>query len=74
MKDLFRLDDRVAIVTGGFGQLGLQFSVVICDYGAKVEVIDISEEKKKANKDFDKYLNIGRIKTNKADITKRPQI
>ena len=74
MKDLFRLNGRVAIVTGGLGQLGLQFSVSLCDYSANVAVIDILDEKKKANNDFDKYLNSGRIKIYKADIRKRVQI
>lgn len=74
MKDKFKLDSRIAIVTGGFSQLGIQFSVSLCDYGAKVAVIDILEEKKKENHDFDKYLNIGHIKIYKADITKRAQI
>jgi len=74
LKDLFRLNDRVAIVTGGLGQLGLQFSISLCDYGAKVAVIDILEDKKKDSSDFDKYLKSGRIKIYKADITKRAQV
>ena len=74
MKDMFKLNNRIAIVTGGLGQLGLQFSVILCDYGARVAVIDISEEIKNANHDFGKYLKSGHIKIYKADITKRAQI
>jgi NAD(P)-dependent dehydrogenase (short-subunit alcohol dehydrogenase family) len=74
MKDKFRVDDRIAIVTGGLGQLGMQFSVSLCDYGAKVAVIDITTEKKKDNHEFDNYLNSGNIKLYKADITNRPQL
>lgn len=74
MKHIFRVDNRVAIVTGGLGQLGMQFSVILCDYGAKVAVIDISEKMKKKNHDFNKYLNSDYIKIYKADITKRTQI
>ncbi len=74
MKDLFKLNNRVAIVTGGLGQLGIQFSVSLSDYGANVAVIDIVKKKKKGNHDFDKYLNSGRIKIYNADIRKRALI
>ena len=66
MKDLFNLDNRVAIVTGGLGQLGIQYSIILCDYGAKVAVLDIVGEKKKENDKFDNYLNSGNIKIYKA--------
>ena len=71
MKDLFSLKDRVAVVTGGLGQLGLQFSLTLCNYGAKVAVLDITDKRKKENIDFEKYLDSGQIKTFKTDITKR---
>jgi len=74
MTDIFNLDDRIAIVTGGFGQLGIQYSISLCYFGAKVAVIDIRDEKKKENKRFDEYLENGRIKPFKADITNRTQL
>jgi len=43
-KSLFRLDDRVAIVTGGAGILGTEFCVGLATYGASVAVVDIDGE------------------------------
>lgn len=40
MKDIFSVKDKVAIVTGGMGQLGRQFSQALADRGARVVVMD----------------------------------
>lgn len=40
MKDLFSVQGKVAIVTGGLGQLGRQFSQALADRGARVVVMD----------------------------------
>jgi NAD(P)-dependent dehydrogenase (short-subunit alcohol dehydrogenase family) len=36
MTDIFSVKDRVAVVTGGLGQLGTQFSKSLAEAGAKV--------------------------------------
>jgi NAD(P)-dependent dehydrogenase (short-subunit alcohol dehydrogenase family) len=41
---LFRLDDRVAVVTGGGGILGTEFCTGLAAYGAAVAVVDIDGE------------------------------
>jgi NAD(P)-dependent dehydrogenase (short-subunit alcohol dehydrogenase family) len=41
MVDQFNLKDKVAIVTGGSGQLGSEYCKVLSDAGAKVAVFDI---------------------------------
>lgn len=41
MRDLFNLDGRVAVITGGSGQLGQQYVHVLTEYGAKVAVFDL---------------------------------
>jgi NAD(P)-dependent dehydrogenase (short-subunit alcohol dehydrogenase family) len=38
MTDLFSVDGRVAVVTGGLGQLGTQFSKSLAEAGAKVAI------------------------------------
>lgn len=38
MKDLFSVEGRVAVVTGGLGQLGTQFSKSLAEAGAKVAI------------------------------------
>jgi 2-deoxy-D-gluconate 3-dehydrogenase len=44
IQDLFDLTDRVALVTGGAGLLGRQFTQTLAEAGAAVVVADISEE------------------------------
>jgi NAD(P)-dependent dehydrogenase (short-subunit alcohol dehydrogenase family) len=44
MNELFTLDGKVAIVTGGAGQLGNQFCNALVGYGAKVAIFDIKNE------------------------------
>lgn len=40
LPDLFRLDGRVAIVTGGAGHLGLAFGEALVECGARVVIVD----------------------------------
>jgi NAD(P)-dependent dehydrogenase (short-subunit alcohol dehydrogenase family) len=39
-RGLFSLDGRTAVVTGGLGQLGRQFTTTLMDHGARVAVLD----------------------------------
>ena len=43
--DLFKLDGRVAVVTGGAGLLGAEFCYSLAQAGASIVVADIHEEK-----------------------------
>ena len=43
VTQLFALDDRVAVVTGGLGQLGRQFTAALIASGARVAVLDARE-------------------------------
>ncbi|MGZ8741172.1 MAG: SDR family NAD(P)-dependent oxidoreductase, partial [Gaiellaceae bacterium] len=43
MTDLFSLDGRVAVVTGGAGQLGGEIARGLAARGAKVAIFDIAE-------------------------------
>jgi len=45
MKDLFDLTDRVAVITGGAGVLGMEFAHALAGYGARVVVSDIDQAK-----------------------------
>lgn len=39
---LFDLGGRVVVVTGGFGQLGVQFATALAGHGARVAVLDLN--------------------------------
>ncbi len=39
MKDLFRLDDDIAVVIGGTGELGGLMAEALAAFGAKVAVV-----------------------------------
>lgn len=73
MKDIFRLDNKIAIVFGGNGYLGKNFCGALLKYGAKVYSVDIdiseSEETKNLKKEFpEKYV------LKKIDLTKKDEI
>lgn len=44
ISELFRVQDKVAIVTGGLGQLGRQYVLTLAENGAKVAVFDLSDD------------------------------
>lgn len=53
MKEIFNIDDKVAIITGGAGLLGKQFAKVLADFGAHVVLTD---------------LDVGRCEKNAKDL------
>jgi 2-deoxy-D-gluconate 3-dehydrogenase len=44
LPEMFRLDDRVAVVTGGPGLLGKEFCRTLAEAGARVVVVDINAQ------------------------------
>ena len=42
--NLFSLDDRVAIITGGAGMLGIEYARILSDAGARVVLFDVKSE------------------------------
>lgn len=47
-KELFSLEGKTAVVTGGLGILGKHFCAGLAEFGANVAVVDLDEEKAKA--------------------------
>lgn len=74
MKDLFDLTDKIAVITGGLGQLGQQYAVSLAEYGAMIAIIDKVDSSKKELENFKKYKLKNIIKIFKADITKKNEI
>ena len=48
-KNLFSLNDKIVVVTGGLGQLGRQYTRALLQQGAKVANFDILNSKEKVN-------------------------
>jgi NAD(P)-dependent dehydrogenase (short-subunit alcohol dehydrogenase family) len=76
MQDtLFSVKDKIAIVTGGLGQLGTQFVTELYQRGAKVAVFarNVSDEKIHSKLSAD-MISSERLKFYAVDITKKPTI
>lgn len=70
-KDIFSLDDRIAIVTGGLGQLGRQFSMALAERGARVVVLDVCTNESIISRRFGEQSKSGNFLFIQADVTNR---
>jgi len=65
MRDLFNLDDKIAVVFGGNGYLGKQFCKSLLEYGAKVYSCDMniaeSEETKALQGKYSKRFQMTKV-------------
>ena len=72
MPNLFDVRNKVAIITGGIGQLGRQYSKALLESGAKVAVFDINTKDKNAYFIFQK--DNPALRFYKTDITRKKEI
>ena len=72
--DLFSVKDKVAIITGGMGQLGRQFAHALLDRGAKVGIFDsvIKEDLKREH--FSEQIDSGNLLCLPVDVTEKDSI
>lgn len=68
------LTGRVAVVTGGMGQLGISYVGAIVKKGAHVAVIDITDTPKKTTADFENGIKCGKIKCFVCSITVKSEL
>jgi len=73
-NSLFDLSGKIAVITGGFGQLGRQYSCAIVKSGGKVFILDISTSSEIPDPLFEKFIEEGKIKAIKCDITSRKEV
>ncbi len=71
IDELFNLNGKVAVVTGGNGQLGTEYTQALAQAGAKVAVFDIQDE---LNESLKKLSESSDIAFYKVDITKKEEI
>lgn len=74
MNDLFSLHDSIAVVTGGLGQLGQQFSIALVNGGSRVCVIDVVDSPSRAHPEFSSAITDGKIKIYNSDITNKDDV
>lgn len=70
--DLFRLDGRVVVITGGLGQLGLQFARAVLRQGGSPAILDVADEAAAAS--LLPEAAPGRLLYRQADVTVRESL
>ncbi len=71
---LFSVADRVAVVTGGMGQLGVAYAAALARRGARVAVFDLADSPKVKNDVFTRGLADETILAFQVDITDRDSV
>jgi len=74
MTDLFSLQDRIIIVTGGLGQLGRQFTLALADRQARVAVFDSRMSDQRIAERFGERASDPRLMFVAADVTQRASL
>jgi NAD(P)-dependent dehydrogenase (short-subunit alcohol dehydrogenase family) len=73
-KDMFDLTGRVIVVTGGLGQLGHQFASTLLAHGARVAVLDLSDDEAAIERRYGPDRDKDRLDFIACDITSRPSL
>lgn len=72
IREMFGLDGKVAIVTGGMGLLGREFTKALLAAGAKVAIFDICIDR--YPREFEKVLQSKNVAVYKTDVTDKDSI
>ena len=73
-RDLFAVDGKVVIITGGLGQLGVQFGKALLERGARVAALDLQNPVARAPDAFEGWLDQGNLLCLAADVTDRSSL
>ena len=74
MDSLFNVEGRVAVVTGGMGQLGVEYCCCLAERGARVAVFDLTDGPGKPDTRFQAAVENGALTSFVVDITKKEEI
>ena len=72
--DLFRLDNEIAIVTGGLGQLGHQYTKALLQAGAQVAVFDLHNDPQIISQRYGEFASNAQLSFFAVDITDKSTI
>jgi NAD(P)-dependent dehydrogenase (short-subunit alcohol dehydrogenase family) len=71
---LFDLSGRVAVVTGGIGQLGSGLAVALAGRGMRVAILDVETEPRSGAAGLRTALDEGTVRVHACDVTDRAQV
>ena len=71
---LFDLTGRVAVVTGGLGQLGAELSVALAARGMRVAILDLETTPRGGTPGLATSLEEGMVRAHACDVTDRGQV
>ena len=74
MDKLFDLKNRVAVVTGGMGQLGVEYGLALAERGVKVAAFDVTDVPKVRSAEIAKAKKAGKMRCYRVDITRRESV
>jgi NAD(P)-dependent dehydrogenase (short-subunit alcohol dehydrogenase family) len=74
IKDIFDVQNKIVVITGGLGQLGRQFSLSLLERGAKVAVFDLQANELKMAEKFGKEWETYDLMFFPSDITIRDTV
>lgn len=74
VNDLFSVQDKIVIVTGGLGQLGQQFSQALIDRGARVAIFDVQADERRVAEQFPHQCTTQTLLCVQVDVTRRDSI
>ncbi len=73
-ENLFGVEGRVVVVTGGMGQLGRQFTLALADRGAHVAVLDIAISDQAVEMRFGRRADDSNIMFLQTDVVRRDSV
>ena len=71
---LFDLTGRVAVVTGGMGQLGAELAVTLATRGVRVAILDLETAPRSGAPGLVTALEDGTVRAHACDVTVRAQV
>ena len=73
-EDVFSVQGKIVIITGGLGQLGRQFSLALVERGAKVAIFDLNVDEQSIGKRFGKRRKDDNLLFLRVDVTQKNSI